>query len=1556
MLLPSDIARLVLGYLQQEKLSSTCQAFILESGDLKEYAEHSTEDGVVPACLLSLFGKNLKTILNEYVVMKARDSMPEAPAVLPSLWRKLEYTLSQIRSLQQSSVALATNQRARTKNALNELRRRGNCSSRQVSRANSSLLSISPQTEQRIIIPLSANPVVIAHSSGASPVIPQPRPDVYTNQFRLQDASRPATNPSGDALHIVVPGPYDRRLQPEHVSPGKRKCDSPRKRSGFVSGQNSTSRSVENEVEESQVEIFPQRVIENAREKILKDRSLLEKLAENINKVMFSETSTGHPSKPPDSSTSLPDQSIDEILGLGDEVHMTDEAIQDILEQTESDPAFQALFDLFDYGKSKRSEDSDHGQSSQEDLEIIENNASSAFSDTFNTFQTEELGNVVSLPSTVSEKASSDYKKKSKADGTIQKNKISPESNSTTKSKKKENQILPTFSTADVNKSMLSTVSQISSIQASKCSHWTTGEASSVSDIPSSVAVNNTTTLVVSESQGVGDVAEMEIEAQSPSIYHETAELSPLVQQKLSEGPMGIEELTNHNEKTESLSKLTCQNGFAAEANDKSSFYANESKAVTSQHELEEVAIKTVCDINANSETATVVCNVPPSNRSEALLQSTFEAQKSSECVPASLEGRKPSPVDSDNSSVTAMPDQQTVVDIPGISRSPSLTNTLESQALVSSVPEASNNSAVSSSSVNSLKSGETETCIVSAEVELPDRTELVSSSVSSSKSSSEVKTASLQLSFVTSGLNLAAESISTTMVSKSPLPTTSAKSDVISTSKVSNAEPSSTMEVDPANIVTLKIIISDDPKQSSSDTELSNAVSSITNENVPTIILSSPGGTPLKGKGSTQPLPSSSNAAVTETISSRNECVSTEETESAINSLGMAEEPESSKQNVAPAEVEAVPTQSVTSNNVTVTIPQTDGALLSTQNPISLSKDTGLIQLLPAATMFGQSSSVLIATCVQDSAGQPLRKGDEPNNSNTFILDHRGNSTNVLMLPSSSASATISTSVPQALSTPPRTSTVFTMGQPVPSSFSQGIGTGSTFIITSPVQPVLQGMMGMIPVSIMGLSSGASSTASPQQVLRMPVSSSLGKKCSRFSKLPISRKLPQLAVQPSTLNTGQSSVIGTFISIDSSITQSSSQPQRGGNSDQNVPVDQVGKSRERPMEISNASSSISSASSSKLRAQRHRRVLCFDNATSTESNQPNMESNTSQDKKENHADNKSQPDRPFSSQIKERSERTDTRVSKGREIQGKSEKSKNSSSGPSYDSFHKATANKENEASRDQVRQRSRETSDLSNTQMQKKGSQSERPNSKTDITDKDGVNKIPESQQEFKKGITALAVSQETASKRNPDKSDSFSLTSTLTKQAAEMLQDMQRQSPAPKQTSNADLPVPRTPGSNVHEGPDDCSDFQRTPQNKGFGDEKASPRVMAPPTTPDIPACSPASEAGSENSVSMAAHTLMILSRAAIARTTGTTPLKDNTCQIRSPLSQTKKRKLEEREEEYRQLSLSSKTDLQNSSSPGRKKRSKSHKHKRKKHLDSFPVEMDVDKFLSSLQYDE
>lgn len=96
------------GYLQEEGLSATSQAFIHESPNLKEYADHTSGDGAVPACVFvslaphlsaeiildsikfdlavycwvvvlvvfvpsqSIFGNGLTTILNEYVATKAK--------------------------------------------------------------------------------------------------------------------------------------------------------------------------------------------------------------------------------------------------------------------------------------------------------------------------------------------------------------------------------------------------------------------------------------------------------------------------------------------------------------------------------------------------------------------------------------------------------------------------------------------------------------------------------------------------------------------------------------------------------------------------------------------------------------------------------------------------------------------------------------------------------------------------------------------------------------------------------------------------------------------------------------------------------------------------------------------------------------------------------------------------------------------------------------------------------------------------------------------------------------------------------------------------------------------------------------------------------------------------------------------------------------------------------------------------------------------------------------------------------------------------------------------
>lgn len=39
------------GYLQDEGLTATSQAFIHESPNLKEYADHTVGDGAIPACL-----------------------------------------------------------------------------------------------------------------------------------------------------------------------------------------------------------------------------------------------------------------------------------------------------------------------------------------------------------------------------------------------------------------------------------------------------------------------------------------------------------------------------------------------------------------------------------------------------------------------------------------------------------------------------------------------------------------------------------------------------------------------------------------------------------------------------------------------------------------------------------------------------------------------------------------------------------------------------------------------------------------------------------------------------------------------------------------------------------------------------------------------------------------------------------------------------------------------------------------------------------------------------------------------------------------------------------------------------------------------------------------------------------------------------------------------------------------------------------------------------------------------------------------------------------------
>ncbi|XP_068441590.1 protein NPAT isoform X2 [Clinocottus analis] len=351
MLLPSDVARLVLGYLQEERLCATTQAFIHECPNLKEYAEHSTEDGTIPACVFSVFGKGLTTILNEYVAVKTKESCHEVPAVMTSLWKKLDHTLNQIKSLQ-NSPAISANQRIRSRIGVANMARQRVLT---VASAGAVICSSVSETSS-IISPAQISHSMLGHSTPVSYTAAQTRPATGSGTHpQIHDGSRLLNTPRDSPIQIIV---SEQRLNPGPMSPGRRKWDTPRKRGGAQSGSSTPSRcamTVSTPNAEPQPEDgdgnFPQLVIQNARDKILGDRSLQEKLAENINKILANEPMP-QTSKAP-STTVEADQSIDEILGLQGEIHMSDDAIHDILEQTESDPAFHALFELFDYNKTR---------------------------------------------------------------------------------------------------------------------------------------------------------------------------------------------------------------------------------------------------------------------------------------------------------------------------------------------------------------------------------------------------------------------------------------------------------------------------------------------------------------------------------------------------------------------------------------------------------------------------------------------------------------------------------------------------------------------------------------------------------------------------------------------------------------------------------------------------------------------------------------------------------------------------------------------------------------------------------------------------------------------------------------------------------------------------------------------------------------------------------------------------------------------------------------------------------------------------------------------------
>ncbi|RLW08376.1 hypothetical protein DV515_00003322 [Chloebia gouldiae] len=359
--------------------------------------------------------------------------------------------------------------------------------------------------------------------------------------------------------------------------------------------------------------------------------------------------------------------------------------------------------------------------------------------------------------------------------------------------------------------------------------------------------------------------------------------------------------------------------------------------------------------------------------------------------------------------------------------------------------------------------------------------------------------------------------------------------------------------------------------------------------------------------------------------------------------------------------------------------------------------------------------------------------------------------------------------------------------------------------------------------------------------------------------------------------------------------------------------------------------------SSNSRQSESHRRVLCFDNVLPTPGGSTQIPAPKSSLQKERNESPLFAVDSASSSakaQVPKRDKdktlprilcRPEVSSNRGTSAKELQPERKVATAGLSLDPFHKTTANKENELRRDtDEKQKSQDTAKLSNGQQSVALWNEKTVASVQELNKKQGsLSNVAGS------GKSSVSVSLSSKEpKREPSKASGqgLGLSSPFGKQCVEMLQDAQWQSPAGKTLENGELPVPRTPSGVGDRHTEDTTDGVRTPTCRRFTEDSSTPRIMVPPATPDLPACSPASETGSENSVSMAAHTLMILSRAAIARTSAATPLKDNTHQFRALRSTVKKRKLEDLNEGERNSRSASRKDLQSSPTPSKKKKIK------------------------------
>ncbi|XP_004561402.3 protein NPAT isoform X1 [Maylandia zebra] len=1391
MLLPSDVARLVLGYLQEEGLSATSQAFIHESPNLKEYAEHTTGDGTIPACVFSIFGKSLTTILNEYVAAKTKESCHEVPVMMTSLWKKLDFTLNQIKSLQ-NSPAISACQRTRSRVGLANMARQQVLA---VASAGAVVCSSVSETST-IISPAHTSHSMLAHSTPVCYSGPNSRPASGSGTIQhIHDSSRLMTTPRDSPMQIIV---SEHRLNPGPMSPGRRKWDTPRKRSGAPSGSSAPSRSAtaagsssaEPQPEEAVDENFPQLVIQNARDKILGDRSLQEKLAENINKILANEpmpqTSKGS------SSTVETDQSIDEILGLQGEIHMSDDAIHDILEQTESDPAFQALFDLFDCNKTKFAD----GEAGDGDT-----SSSPEETDTAGTTSAIRLLQNIDTGATHSDSAASDT--------TPMTVKTKPG-----QERKTRKSAPPTL----LKKTVLGPSGRSSRIE------------------------NSSARLIVSQGdpRGVSSAPRNSNRKEKDALFTNT----------VNETPMDIDEPLN-TPPPPPLDSLATQEPPAKDS----------------------TSIAPVFGESSTDPSPVDSCAFPePEETSASNMNNQKEPKQSQEFKDQpGAPGASSLPPEQAQLNITPAP----AADLPQILLSNSGGDTLP----VSTFSVISKSVLKTSSSTDTTASAASPSSAFIAAPSTATPAAPTSASTSASPRAAHASPAS--------------SSSSCAPVAPPPAASVATTADLLTTSIPNTAA------TDSSNVMSLKIIISDNQDEgSSSDTALNQAISSISGDKIPTIYVSSP----AKPVGCPE-TPKANMDEVAQAVSG-------------LQSSEAFASPLSSKAGAVTASPLTGTSQAQQSYIIQLPLDATNPALqgasyfLVTEPPSTEAEGRQVV--LPAGVSNGQSlptNQYAVTTPTRSTSYSTGSALVLPSPVKPMMLPVSVVGPNpvgkVQMVSNQLVAIQNPVSVEQTETVPSKTPTVASK-QPVAAGTEKILG-------SKEVQPVSAGNTDQ---------QDAEKGASHRRILCFDSSADIQPqtaKTTTTSTAMTATTSPSPSIQQ-TEKTNTESVVrirptilgGNKPKRRVETVRCLASPQAGVSlvkepfSLQQYQKDSAKKSSRKQdhntHKQESQSASTSSADASKVEAgkksESEKRSKSVERKFSQDAHKDNSkpkDSYNSKSESDSALKSGSRKDKEESSR-KESAEKVPLKPREGR-----TEKKTSSQEMPNV------TANKENEM----------------------KGSmQDQQPSSSAS------------------RDLSPPAVPQP-ASQSQSKVTKTPSKTSSLAKQAAEMLQDIQGlKSPAnPVKglgASSSDLPG----SGSKQEAPADCP---RTPRQKGkVKDGEGTPKHLMPPNTPDVPGCSPASEAGSESSINMAAHTLMILSRAAIARTGS--PLKDSLRQEgigeNSPTSSknSKKRK--------QPISASSPPPKKESKRSPTKKKDR----ERKKIIDYFPEDLDVDKFLSSLHYDE